>query len=39
MVAKNIKDLFQYIFYAENIFMDNQYIFVLYEGRSHANIF
>jgi len=38
IVAKNIKDLFQ-IYCAENIFMDNKYIFVSYEGRFDLNIF
>jgi len=28
-----------YIFCAENILMDNKYIFVQYEGRFDANIF
>jgi len=39
IVAKNIKDLFQIFFFAENITMDNKYIFVSYEGRFDANIF
>ena len=38
IVAKNIKDLFQIFFFAENITMDNKYIFVSYEGRFDANI-
>jgi len=38
IVAKNIKDLFQ-IYCAENIFIDNKYIFVPSKGRFDANIF
>ena len=39
IVAENINDLFQIYFVLLDIFMDNKYIFVPYEGRFDAIIF